>query len=107
MSNLTNIPLISVTYELGIDLLDVYESSKSTATPLKVSIHTNTSAPMVPTMSKNSDFNFLTDRDILADTPSGNPDITIVVGSHLDSVLACPGINDDGSGSSVNLELAI
>ncbi len=31
----------------------------------------------------------------------------IVVGSHLDSVPAGPGINDNGSGSSANLELAI
>lgn len=30
-----------------------------------------------------------------------------MVGSHLDSVPAGPGINDNGSGSSVNLELAI
>jgi len=56
---------------------------------------TNTTAPITATMN------------ILADTPTGNPDNTIVVGSHLDSVLAGPGINDDGSGSSVNLELAI
>jgi len=31
----------------------------------------------------------------------------IVVGSHLDSVIAGAGINDNGSGSSANLELAI
>merc|ERR1712137_910139 len=34
-------------------------------------------------------------------------DAVIVVGSHLDSVPAGPGINDNGSGSATNLELAI
>jgi Zn-dependent M28 family amino/carboxypeptidase len=45
--------------------------------------------------------------NILADTRSGDPNDTIVVGSHLDSVLEGPGINDNGSGSSFNLELAL
>jgi Zn-dependent M28 family amino/carboxypeptidase len=45
--------------------------------------------------------------NVLAVSYTGDPDNTIVVGSHLDSVLAGPGINDNGSGSSVNLELAL
>jgi len=45
--------------------------------------------------------------NVIADTPNGNQSNTIVIGSHLDSVPAGPGINDNGSGSSVNLELAI
>jgi Zn-dependent M28 family amino/carboxypeptidase len=43
--------------------------------------------------------------NVIADT-GGNPDRTIVVGAHLDSVEAGPGINDNGSGSSGVLELA-
>jgi len=45
--------------------------------------------------------------NIIADTPVGDPNSIIVVGSHLDSVTAGPGINDNGSGSSTNLELAL
>jgi len=45
--------------------------------------------------------------NILAQTLGGNPNYTIVVGSHLDSVPAGPGINDNGSGSATNLELAM
>jgi len=45
--------------------------------------------------------------NVCADTPWGNASNVIVVGSHLDSVPAGPGINDNGSGSSTNLELAI
>jgi len=45
--------------------------------------------------------------NVVADTLTGNPGSTIVVGSHLDSVDAGPGINDNGSGSATNLELAL
>ncbi|CAF3049008.1 unnamed protein product [Rotaria sp. Silwood2] len=41
--------------------------------------------------------------NICADTPTGDPTQTIVVGSHSDSVRAGPGINDNGSGSAANL----
>ncbi|MGQ7847555.1 M28 family peptidase [Granulosicoccus sp. 3-233] len=45
--------------------------------------------------------------NVLADTPIGNPDETVVVGGHLDSVDEGPGINDNGSGSAVLLEVAL
>jgi Zn-dependent M28 family amino/carboxypeptidase len=45
--------------------------------------------------------------NIIADTRSGNPNNVTIVGSHLDSVLEGPGINDNGSGSAFNLELAL
>jgi len=44
--------------------------------------------------------------NVLADT-GGDPDRVIVQGSHLDSRLEGPGINDNGSGSAYNLESAI
>ncbi len=46
-----------------------------------------------------------TEVNVIADT-GGDPDRTIVVGAHLDSVEAGPGINDNGSGSSTILEIA-
>jgi Zn-dependent M28 family amino/carboxypeptidase len=45
--------------------------------------------------------------NVLADTPGGDPDRVVVQGSHLDSRLEGPGINDNGSGSAYNLESAI
>lgn len=51
-------------------------------------------------------FTEVTDHDVLADTPGGDPARTILVGAHLDSVTAGPGINDNGSGSALVLELA-
>jgi Zn-dependent M28 family amino/carboxypeptidase len=47
-----------------------------------------------------------TTRNIIADSPTGNADRVVVVGAHLDSVIAGPGINDNGSGSSTILEIA-
>ena len=36
--------------------------------------------------------------NVIADSPFGDPDRTVVVSAHNDSVVAGPGINDDGSG---------
>jgi Zn-dependent M28 family amino/carboxypeptidase len=47
-----------------------------------------------------------TTRNIIADSPTGSDDRVWVVGAHLDSVIAGPGINDNGSGSSTILEIA-
>jgi hypothetical protein len=43
---------------------------------------------------------------VIAETRTGDPNNVIVVGAHLDSVGTGPGINDNGSGSSVILEIA-
>ncbi len=44
--------------------------------------------------------------NLLADSPAGDPNRTVVIGAHLDSVVAGPGINDNGSGTSTILEIA-
>jgi len=44
--------------------------------------------------------------NVFAETPGGDPDKVLVVGSHLDSVVEGPGINDDGSGTATDLEIA-
>eukprot|EP01121_Diplochlamys_sp_Union-15-3_P014356 TRINITY_DN456_c0_g1_i1.p1 TRINITY_DN456_c0_g1~~TRINITY_DN456_c0_g1_i1.p1 ORF type:complete len:530 (+),score=93.87 TRINITY_DN456_c0_g1_i1:85-1674(+) len=45
--------------------------------------------------------------NIIADTIDGRSDRVVVWGSHLDSVPAGPGINDNGSGSATNLQVAL
>lgn len=45
--------------------------------------------------------------NILADTRTGDPNRTVVVGAHLDSVTEGPGINDNGSGTAATLETAV
>lgn len=44
-------------------------------------------------------------QNVWAETKGGDPDNVIILGAHLDSIQAGPGINDDGSGSSLLLEL--
>jgi Zn-dependent M28 family amino/carboxypeptidase len=48
----------------------------------------------------------VTQENLIADTPSGDPERTIVVGAHLDSVEEGPGVNDNGSGSGTLIEMA-
>ena len=45
-------------------------------------------------------------KNVIAETKSGDPNKVIVVGAHLDSVGTGAGINDNGSGSAMNLEIA-
>jgi Zn-dependent M28 family amino/carboxypeptidase len=47
-----------------------------------------------------------TTRNIIADSPTGDANRVVVVGAHHDSVVAGPGINDNGSGTSTILEIA-
>jgi Zn-dependent M28 family amino/carboxypeptidase len=47
-----------------------------------------------------------TTRNVIAETREGKDDNVLVVGAHLDSVPAGPGINDNGSGSAAILETA-
>jgi len=44
---------------------------------------------------------------VFAETLTGDENNVIVVGSHLDGVTAGGGVNDNGSGSSTNLEMAL
>jgi Zn-dependent M28 family amino/carboxypeptidase len=47
-----------------------------------------------------------TTSNVIADSRGGDPNRVLVVGAHLDSVTAGPGINDNGSGSATILEIA-
>jgi Zn-dependent M28 family amino/carboxypeptidase len=44
--------------------------------------------------------------NVIAESPDGDPNNVVIAGAHLDSVAQGPGINDNGSGSAVLLEVA-
>ncbi|WP_169988317.1 M28 family metallopeptidase [Microbispora sp. H10836] len=52
-------------------------------------------------------YNGATGYNVIADWPGGDPNDVLMVGAHLDSVTAGPGINDNGSGSAAILETAL
>jgi Zn-dependent M28 family amino/carboxypeptidase len=64
------------------------------------------SGPVTLHVAVNAETTPLEQLNVIADTPRGNPFRTIVVGAHLDSVEAGPGINDNGSGTAGLLEVA-
>ncbi|WP_204018652.1 M28 family metallopeptidase, partial [Sphaerimonospora thailandensis] len=52
-------------------------------------------------------YNGATGYNVIADWPGGDPNDVLMLGAHLDSVTAGPGINDNGSGSAGILEVAL
>jgi len=84
-----DLPVIGATFAAGKELYDLLQAGP-------VTVHLAVQATVVTTPSFN----------VLADTPGGRSDRVVVAGGHLDSVDAGPGINDNGSGSAMLLEIA-
>ncbi|GGK16656.1 aminopeptidase [Pilimelia terevasa] len=59
------------------------------------------------TTVQNFTHNGATGYNLIADWPQGDPSNVVFLGAHLDSVPAGPGINDDGSGTSAQLAVAL
>jgi Zn-dependent M28 family amino/carboxypeptidase len=83
------IPVIGTSFDNGKELYDLANAGTTT-------VHITTH-----TFSENR-----TTYNVVGDTTKGDPNNTVVVGAHLDSVIDGPGINDDGSGTSTDLEIA-
>jgi hypothetical protein len=83
-------PVLGLTQSLGQALL-----AQMAAGPVTMRATTNTDSRPLDTYN------------VLAETDGGDPDNVVMVGAHLDSVTAGPGINDNGSGSAAILETAI
>jgi len=84
----SNIPVYSISHSLGLAL-----TREERTVRLRIDVETRKEDSITT--------------NVLAETLGGNPNNVIVVGSHLDSVPAGAGINDNGSGTSTNLEIAI
>ena len=82
-----DIPVTSVTQAIGEELA---------ATPgLVLRLKTDTFRGLATTSN------------VIAESVAGDPNNVVMVGAHLDSVNAGPGINDNGSGSAAILETAV
>ena len=86
-NNTSGIPVIGTTYALGATLAGT--------TGLRMRVFANTLRQTLPTFN------------VIAEKTGANDDNVVMAGAHLDSVLAGPGIQDNGSGSAAILETAI
>lgn len=84
-----NVPVVGTSFAVGSELYALTQRG-----PVAVRIATET-------LSETR-----TSWNVLAELAGRNDDNVVMVGAHLDSVLAGPGINDDGSGSAALLEIA-
>ena len=76
----STIPVYSLSYSLGMSLLNA-TTAASTSVDVQMNIDVTDAE---------------TEANVCADTPTGDPTKTIVIGSHSDSVPAGSGINDNG-----------
>ncbi|MFO7564233.1 MAG: M28 family peptidase [Enhygromyxa sp.] len=83
------VPVLFTTYALGAELA---EAAALAEVPLELSVD----AGVVETETFN----------VIAETEAGDPERVVMLGAHLDSVPAGPGVNDNGTGSATVLELA-
>ena len=83
-----NFSVVGVTQALGLELVSLVPSG------LRLQLATATFRGEATTSN------------VIAQTPGGNKDNVVMIGGHLDSVNAGPGINDNGSGAGSVLELA-
>lgn len=83
----TPVPVVSTSFAVGAELVGT--------SGLVVEIDVVTNSTTIDTWN------------LLADTPTGRADRTVIVGAHLDSVPEGPGINDNGSGTAALMETAL
>ncbi|CAF2828757.1 unnamed protein product [Rotaria sp. Silwood2] len=87
------LPTLSISSNLAQELIESLNNSA-----------TNTGVRFIIDVLKTEPYSV---ENICADTPIGDITQTIIIGSHSDSILNGPGINDNGSGSAANLALAV
>ena len=84
------IPTVGLTFEAGAELVNLVRGGSTVTLRLKTDTRTEIQAT----------------ENVIADSPEGDPNNVVVVGAHLDSVDAGPGINDNGSGTAAILTIA-
>jgi Zn-dependent M28 family amino/carboxypeptidase len=90
-----DVPVIEMSAEAGAELVEFIKAE--TAAGRQVTLTVTTSTVSEERKSEN----------VIAETPTGRTDRVVVSGAHLDSVIEGPGINDNGSGSAAQLEVAL
>jgi Zn-dependent M28 family amino/carboxypeptidase len=85
------VPTLEMTYAAGRFLHDAFAEGKNPTASMSATTQTRTLGSV----------------NVIAETTTGRKDRTVISGAHLDSVPEGPGINDDGSGSATQIEVAL
>ena len=90
-----DVPVIEMSAEAGAALVTFIEAEAEAGRQVTLTVTTSTVTDV--RQSEN----------VIAQTATGRTDRVVVSGAHLDSVIDGPGINDNGSGSAAQLEVAL
>ena len=90
-----DVPVIEMSAEAGAALVEFIESEAAAGRQVTLTVTTTTVSEV-----RESE-------NVIAQTTTGRTDRVVVSGAHLDSVIEGPGINDNGSGSAAQLEVAL
>jgi Zn-dependent M28 family amino/carboxypeptidase len=89
------VPVIEMSAEAGAALVEFIEAEAAAGRQVTLTVTTTTVSEV-----RESE-------NVIAETTTGRTDRVVVSGAHLDSVIEGPGINDNGSGSAAQLEVAL
>jgi Zn-dependent M28 family amino/carboxypeptidase len=90
-----DVPVIELSAEAGAALVTYIRAEAAAGRTVTLTVTTTTVAEV-----RESE-------NVIAETTTGRTDRVVVSGAHLDSVIEGPGINDNGSGSAAQLEVAL
>jgi Zn-dependent M28 family amino/carboxypeptidase len=90
-----DVPVIEMSAEAGAALVTYVRAETAAGRTVTLTVTTDTVSEV-----RESE-------NVIAETTTGRADRVVVSGAHLDSVLEGPGINDNGSGSAAQLEVAL
>jgi Zn-dependent M28 family amino/carboxypeptidase len=90
-----DVPVLEMSAQAGADLVQFIRSEAAEGRTVTMTVSTSTISEV-----RESE-------NVIADWTSGRTDRVVVSGAHLDSVIEGPGINDNGSGSAAQLEVAL
>ena len=90
-----DVPVIEMSAEAGAALVEYIEAEAAAGRQVTLTVTTSTVSEV-----RESE-------NVIAQTTTGRTDRVVVSGAHLDSVIEGPGINDNGSGSAAQLEVAL
>ena len=90
-----DVPVVEMSAEAGAALVEYIEAEAAAGRQVTLTVTTTTISEV-----RESE-------NVIAQTTTGRTDRVVVSGAHLDSVIEGPGINDNGSGSAAQLEVAL